>query len=311
MHRTTGNALIIKEIRNGEVHQQADLHGHRKLDGHGDRRGPGNGDGDPGEEDHPAEDGPGRFRRALPGPLPRVRRGRAGDRRKAFPDPAQQRWHLGLPARGDFPGAPGRGLQGRVDREQAQRPGRGDRGRLHLALRDDQRREAQNHLREARGPERHLRILLRPQLLIKRTGRGAIPGQKGDKMATRAGIGMKQADGSVKAIYLNWDGYPGYAGAILGGWYKTSELIEALLALGNLCEIGETLESCVAYHRDRGERLVPASCFATVEEYETKGKADFGADYLYIYDAERWLVYGLYNDPDWNELNVVIGEEEK
>lgn len=130
-------------------------------------------------------------------------------------------------------------------------------------------------------------------------------------MATRAGIGMKQADGSVKAIYLNWDGYPGYAGAILGGWYKTSELIEALLALGNLCEIGETLESCVAYHRDRGERLVPASCFATVEEYETKGKADFGADYLYIYDAERWLVYGLYNDPDWNELNVVIGEEEK
>ena len=122
---------------------------------------------------------------------------------------------------------------------------------------------------------------------------------------------MKQADGSVKAIYLHWDGYPGYAGAILGGWYKPPEQVEALLALGNLCEIGETLETCVAYHRDRGEKLVPASCFATVEEYETKGKADFGADYLYIYDAERWLVYGLYNDPDWNELNVVIGEEEK
>ena len=32
---------------------------------------------------------PGGFRRALPGPGPRVRRGRTGDRRKAFPDPAQ------------------------------------------------------------------------------------------------------------------------------------------------------------------------------------------------------------------------------
>ena len=130
-------------------------------------------------------------------------------------------------------------------------------------------------------------------------------------MATRAGIGIKQADGSVKAIYLHWDGYPGHAGAILGGWYKTAEQVEALLALGDLSEIDETLETCVAYHRDRGEKQRPATTFATVEEYQTKGKGDLDADYLYLYDAGRWLVYGLYNDPDWNELNVVIGEEEK
>ena len=130
-------------------------------------------------------------------------------------------------------------------------------------------------------------------------------------MATRAGIGIKQADGSVKAIYLHWDGYPGHAGAILGGWYKTPEQVEALLALGDLSEIDETLETCVAFHRDRGEALNTATTFASVEEYQTKGKGDLDADYLYLYDAGRWLVYGLYNDPDWNELNVVIGDEEK
>ena len=62
-------------------------------------------------------------------------------------------------------------------------------------------------------------------------------------MSTNAAIGMKQPDGSVRAVRLNWDGYVGYAGAILGGWYKTAEQVEALLALGELSEIKETPET--------------------------------------------------------------------
>ena len=42
-------------------------------------------------------------------------------------------------------------------------------------------------------------------------------------MSTNAAIGMKMADGSVRAVRLNWDGYVGHAGAILGGWYTTAE----------------------------------------------------------------------------------------
>ena len=73
---------------------------------------------------------------------------------------------VGIQNRGDRSGASGGGLQSRVDRKQAQRPGRIDRRRLHLLFRDDQRREAENHLQEARHLERYLRIFLRLQLLI-------------------------------------------------------------------------------------------------------------------------------------------------
>ena len=125
-------------------------------------------------------------------------------------------------------------------------------------------------------------------------------------MATRAAIGMMQADGSVKAIYLHWDGYPGHAGAVLGGWYKTDEQVTALLDLGDLSEIEPDLEKCVAYHRDRHEPYREPSVYADREEFQNKGKADFGADYLYLYENGKWSVYGLYNDSDWNELDVII-----
>ena len=42
-------------------------------------------------------------------------------------------------------------------------------------------------------------------------------------MSTRAAIGIAQADGTIKAIYLHNDGYPGFAGAILAGWYNSAE----------------------------------------------------------------------------------------
>lgn len=141
-------------------------------------------------------------------------------------------------------------------------------------------------------------------------------------MATTAAIGMKQADGSVKAVYLHWDGYPGYAGAILGGWYKTPEQVAALIKLGNLSQIGAKLapapgrphnmakpqdDVVLAYHRDCGERLQRPTRFASVEEYRQNGKAQLSAEYLYLFDDGKWNVYGLYGISEWVELNVVLG----
>ena len=28
------------------------------------------------------------------------------------------------------------------------------------------------------------------------------------------------------------------------------------------------------------------------------------ADYLYLYDDGRWLVFGLYNEPEWVQIDV-------
>lgn len=50
--------------------------------------------------------------------------------------------------------------------------------------------------------------------------------------------------------------------------------------------------------------------FASVDEYYNNGESRMSADYLYLYDNGRWLVYGLYNDPDWIEMQVIIGKEQ-
>ena len=125
-------------------------------------------------------------------------------------------------------------------------------------------------------------------------------------MSTNAAIGMKQSDGSVRAVRLNWDGYVGYAGAILGGWYKTVEQVEALLSLGELSEIKEMPETCTAYHRDMGEEYRAPFTFETVDEYQYCGKGKLAAEYLYLFDDGKWSVYGLYGISEWCDLNVVL-----
>ena len=129
-------------------------------------------------------------------------------------------------------------------------------------------------------------------------------------MSTSAAIGVRQPDGTVRAIRLNWDGYVAHAGAILGGWYKTAEAVNDLIALGDLSEIKETVESCVAYHRDRGEQYRLPRTFASVEDYQYCGMGQMNANYLYIFDDGVWHVYGLYNTSEWVGLDVIKNMED-
>jgi hypothetical protein len=136
---------------------------------------------------------------------------------------------------------------------------------------------------------------------------------------TSAGIGMKMPDGSIQAVRLNCDGYPGHAGVVLAGWYKTADRVKALLDLGELSFLGERFDSSdpgkgnltIAYGRDGGEEAAfPVQNFPSTEEYHRIGLDQLSADYLYLYDNGRWLVFGLYNDPDWIEMQVIIGKEQ-
>ena len=129
-------------------------------------------------------------------------------------------------------------------------------------------------------------------------------------MSTSAAIGIKLPDGSVKAIRLNWDGYVAHAGTMLGGWYKTAEAADALIALGDLSEINETVESCVAYHRDRGEQYRLPRTFASVEDYQYCGMGQMNANYLYIYDDGAWHVYGIARTSEWIGLEVTKNMED-
>ncbi len=78
-----------------------------------------------------------------------------------------------------------------------------------------------------------------------------------------------------------------------------------------MCELNQTPETCVAYHRDRGEALRIPFKFESVDEYQYRGKGQLAAEYLYLYDNGKWSVYGLYNDSEWNELDVIVGNSKE
>lgn len=143
-------------------------------------------------------------------------------------------------------------------------------------------------------------------------------------MSTRAGIGIQLEDGTIKAIYLHNDGYVSHAGAILAGYYNTDERIETLLNLGDLSSIGEFLEpdkkfphtffnrqACVvyAYHRDRRDDLRPARIYKNKEDYQTTGKSDFWADYLYLFANGEWQFFGPQSKDQWFNLRLEIEKQ--
>ena len=87
-------------------------------------------------------------------------------------------------------------------------------------------------------------------------------------MSTNSTIAMLLPDGRVRGIYCHWDGSLGWNGEILNESYASTEKVTALLELGFLSGLGESLVPdptkphtwkdaqpgvCVAYHRDRGD----------------------------------------------------------
>ena len=126
-------------------------------------------------------------------------------------------------------------------------------------------------------------------------------------MSTASAIGMTMADGSVKAIRCNWNGYPGNVGLILLESYHEPDKVAALLALGEISILGSMLapesgqyhtfrcpasDVVVAYHRDRGEPLQPPVVFKDAEDFTTNGQSEMGVDYLYLFAEGKWLLGG-------------------
>ena len=87
-------------------------------------------------------------------------------------------------------------------------------------------------------------------------------------MATRSTITVKNEDGSYDMIYCHFDGYPSHVGRLLASCYNTNERAKALIALGSLSVLAESIEKpeghdfehpvegyTIAYHRDRGDDL--------------------------------------------------------
>lgn len=71
-------------------------------------------------------------------------------------------------------------------------------------------------------------------------------------MGTRARIGIEYTDNTILSVYLNYDGYPEHVMARLKH-YATEDAVKSLIRLGDLSELDDTPDTCVAYFRDRCE----------------------------------------------------------
>ena len=123
-------------------------------------------------------------------------------------------------------------------------------------------------------------------------------------MSTRATITLKMKQGGYKSIYLHFDGYEEYAGAILREHYNTYEKVEQLIALGDLSSIGCLINPttsdhswnnpepnvCVAYHRDRGEDWEDTKPVECQRMPATISKWKYKQEYNYIFVDEKWTM---------------------
>lgn len=136
-------------------------------------------------------------------------------------------------------------------------------------------------------------------------------------MGTRSAIGIKLADGSVKAVYCHWDGYPSYNGKILWDHYSDEEKVMQLIKLGDLSSLGPNIGTkhafdarpegeCTFYARDRGETGVGAKKFK--DEIAFRREFDMGAEYWYLYNDGDWYVKD-YEGADWELVSRVLDKE--
>lgn len=105
-------------------------------------------------------------------------------------------------------------------------------------------------------------------------------------MATRSRIAIEHVGGLVESIYCHFDGYPSCNGKTLFKNYKTTEQVEALIKLGDISSLGETLEETVAYHRDRGEAYNRPTKHSDAGAYIKSDVEEYG----YIYRQGEWFV---------------------
>ena len=108
-------------------------------------------------------------------------------------------------------------------------------------------------------------------------------------METRCRIGLKLNDGTVKSIYCHHDGYFEGVGRTLRSDYTDHDKVEALINLGSISSLGETLENTIAYSRDFNEKYDRNS--PNRESEEEFFENEFQYLYLFSPESGTWKFY--------------------
>ena len=123
-------------------------------------------------------------------------------------------------------------------------------------------------------------------------------------MSTRSNIAVKLEDGSIKAVYCHFDGYPEWNGRILLESWTDEAKVKQLVELGNLSALGSEIgekhdfdkrdgvpESwCRFYGRDRGEKDQDATTYANEAEFQKMVSEDVFIEYAYLFKSGKWYM---------------------
>ena len=120
-------------------------------------------------------------------------------------------------------------------------------------------------------------------------------------MSTHSRIGRVLPNGGIESVYCHFDGYPSGVGSTLLEHYNDPAKVAALIALGNLSSLAETLEETRAYSRDRGESIVDNKAEIRDREYYylCMSRKD-GVQWAYLFKDGKWTFAKVWDSArDW------------
>lgn len=124
-------------------------------------------------------------------------------------------------------------------------------------------------------------------------------------MSTRSRVGIKEKDGTVRSVYVHFDGYVAGVGKTLYESYQDADKIEQLINLGDMSSINSEIEKCEPYTQ-RGEDLnIATDTLLSFKKYW----ASCGEEYVYLYTDGKWMTNSVYKD-NWESLDLLVKNEE-
>jgi hypothetical protein len=113
-------------------------------------------------------------------------------------------------------------------------------------------------------------------------------------MGTNSTVGVEQKDGTIKSIYVHFDGYPSYMIPVLESLVAHQDksgvrMIDLVINEGNASLLGPTLDECVFYSRDRGEDGEECNVHANRKDF----MKDSDNHYTYLVDitGDVWKLF--------------------
>ena len=134
-------------------------------------------------------------------------------------------------------------------------------------------------------------------------------------MSTRSNIALVKKGGAVEAIYCHHDGYPEGVGETLAKNYGEEGEVAAMLELGDMSILRDTLETCVFYRRDFGreeaEENTRAERYASLAECVAAQDGDVAIEWLYLFADDCWWVRAWEGDGFYRLADVLSAREQE